>query len=71
MADRVGIIIAATTWSTRRCDDGAARPNRSAYHAARLAALPPEIARFPVELEPGEALYAAATEGKGKAKWLR
>ena len=72
MADRVGIINRGKLLMVDQKDAMMARLGRTEAHitlARPLAALPPEIARFPVELEPGgEVLCYRGGDGTGKGK---
>ena len=72
MADRVGIINCGKLLMVDQKDAMMARLGRTEAHitlARPLAALPPEIARFPVELEPGgEVLCYRGGDGTGKGK---
>ena len=72
MADRVGIINRGKLLMVDQKDAMMARLGRTEAHitlAKPLAALPPEIARFPVELEPGgEVLCYRGGDGTGKGK---
>ena len=72
MADRVGIINRGKLLMVGQKDAMMARLGRTEAHitlARPLAALPPEIARFPVELEPGgEVLCYRGGDGTGKGK---
>ena len=72
MADRVGIINRGKLLMVDQKDAMMARLGRTEEHitlARPLAALPPEIARFPVELEPGgEVLCYRGGDGTGKGK---
>ena len=72
MADRVGIINRGKLLMVDQKDAMMARLGRTEAHitlAKPLAALPPEIARFPVELEPGgKVLCYRGGDGTGKGK---
>lgn len=72
MADRVGIINRGKLLMVDQKDAMMARLGRTEAHitlARPLAALPPDIARFPVELEPGgEVLCYRGGDGTGKGK---
>ena len=72
MADRVGIINRGKLLMVDQKDAMMARLGRTEAHitlARPLAALPPEIAHFPVELEPGgEVLCYRGGDGTGKGK---
>ena len=72
MADRVGIINRGKLLMVDQKDAMMARLGRTEAHitlARPLAALPSEIARFPVELEPGgEVLCYRGGDGTGKGK---
>ena len=72
MADRVGIINRGKLLMVDQKDAMMARLGRPEAYitlARPLAALPPEIARFPVELEPGgEVLCYRGGDGTGKGK---
>ena len=72
MADRVGIINRGKLLMVDQKDAMMARLGRTEAYitlARPLAALPPEIARFPVELEPGgEVLCYRGGDGTGKGK---
>ena len=72
MADRVGIINRGKLLMVDQKDAMMARLGRTEAHitlARPLAALPSEIARFPVELEPGgEVLCYRSGDGTGKGK---
>lgn len=72
MADRVGIINRGKLLMVDQKDAMMARLGRTEAHitlARPLSALPSEIARFPVELEPGgEVLCYRGGDGTGKGK---
>jgi len=72
MADRVGIINRGKLLMVDQKDAMMARLGRTEAHIALarpLSALPSEIARFPVELEPGgEVLCYRGGDGTGKGK---
>ncbi len=72
MADRVGIINRGKLLMVDQKDAMMARLGRTEAYitlARPLAALPPDIARFPVELEPGgEVLCYRGGDGTGKGK---
>ena len=72
MADRVGIINRGKLLMVDQKDAMMARLGRTEAHitlARPLGALPPDIARFPVELEPGgEVLCYRGGDGTGKGK---
>ncbi|QYJ05966.1 ABC transporter ATP-binding protein [Qipengyuania flava] len=72
MADRVGVISSGKLLMVDEKDAMMARLGRTEAHitlAEPLAALPPEIARFPVELEEGgQSLCYRGGDGTGKGK---